>query len=190
VAAPSRAEPAARPSGGRRKLREVWGGDAFPIAEEGLRRIAELYEIEAEIRGQGADARLAVRARVSAKSRVGEKLGYFARHWDGLILFLTDGQIEMDINPARNAIRPLTLNRSEEDRKSVQWMLFPTNAFFAGHDEGGRALARRASLIETAKMNGLEPFSWLTATLEAISAGHAARRIDELLPWNFKPRSS
>ena len=180
---------------GRRKLREVFDSDASPIAAEGLRRIAELYAIEAEIRGLGADARVAARkarsaslvaafrawldaarARVSAKSRVGEKLGYFAGHWDGLILFLDDGRVEMDTNPVENAIRPLTLNRK--------------NALFAGHDEGGRAWARIASLIETAKMNGVEPFAWLTATLQAVAAGHPARRIDELLPWNFKPPSS
>jgi transposase len=180
---------------GRRKLREVSGGDASPIAAEGLCRIAERDAIEAEIRGQGGDARLTVRkarsaplvvafrawldaarACVSAQSRVGEKLAYFARHWDGLILFLDDGRIEMDLNPVENAIRPLTLNRK--------------NALFAGHDEGGRAWARIASLIETAKMNGVEPFAWLTATLQAVAAGHPARRIDELLPWNFKPPSS
>jgi transposase len=110
---------------GRRKLREVFDRDASPIAEEGLRRIAELYKIEAEVRGQDADARRAARqdrsaplvdafrvwldaarARVSAKSRVGEKLAYFARHWDGLIRFLDDGRIEMDTNPVENAIRP------------------------------------------------------------------------------------
>jgi transposase len=180
---------------GRRKLREVFDSDASPITEEGLRRIAELYEIEAEIRGLGADARLtarmarsaplvanfhvwldAARARVSAKSRVGEKLGYFVRHWDGLVLFLDDGRIEMDTNPARNAIRTLTRNCK--------------NALFAGHDEGGRAWARIAPLIETATMNGVEPFAWLTATLEAIAAGHPARRINKLLPWNFVPLSS
>jgi transposase len=128
---------------GRRKLREVWGGDAFPIAEEGLRRIAELYEIEAEIRGQGADARLAARkarsaplvatfcvwldaarARVSAKSyaksRVGEKLSYFARHWDGLIMFLDDGRIEMDTNPVENAIRTL-LNHKDAPFEKRRW---------------------------------------------------------------------
>jgi transposase len=182
-------------SHGRRKLREVFDRDASPIAEEGLRRIAELYAIEAEIRGQGADARLAARqersapliaafrvwlddarARVSAKSRVGEKLGYFARHWDGLVLFLADGRIELDTNPVENAIRPLTLNRK--------------NALFAGHDEGGRAWARVASLIETCKLNGVDPLAWLTATLEAIAAGHPQAGIDNLMPWNFQKRSS
>ena len=180
---------------GRRKLREVFDRDASPIAEEGLRRIAELYKIEAEIRGQGADARRAARqdrsaplvdafrvwldaarARVSAKSRVGEKLAYFARHRDGLSLFLEDGRIEMDTNPVENAIRPLTLNRK--------------NALFAGHDEGGRAWARIASLIETCKLNDVDPLAWLTASLEAIAAGHTASRIDDLLPWHFPKRSS
>ncbi|WP_240722877.1 IS66 family transposase, partial [Poseidonocella sp. HB161398] len=61
------------------------------------------------------------------------------------------------------------------------------NALFAGHDEGGRAWGRIASLIETAKINGVEPFAYLKATLEAIAAGHPKKRIDELLPWNFKP---
>ncbi len=61
------------------------------------------------------------------------------------------------------------------------------NALFAGHDEGGRAWGRIASLIETAKINGVEPFAYLKATLEAIAAGHPQKRIDELLPWSFKP---
>ncbi len=61
------------------------------------------------------------------------------------------------------------------------------NALFAGHDEGGRSWGRIASLIETAKINGVEPSAYLKATLEAIAAGHPKKRIDELLPWNFKP---
>ncbi|PKP63406.1 MAG: IS66 family transposase, partial [Alphaproteobacteria bacterium HGW-Alphaproteobacteria-8] len=88
---------------GRRKLREIFDRDASPIAEEGLRRIAELYAIEAAIAGMTPDARRAVRqvrakplveafavrlagarARVSARSRMGENLAYFANHWDGL----------------------------------------------------------------------------------------------------------
>jgi len=64
------------------------------------------------------------------------------------------------------------------------------NALFAGHDEGGRNWGRIASLIETCKMNGVEPFAWLKATLEAIAAGHPASQIDDLMPWAFKPTSS
>ncbi|NCM96863.1 MAG: IS66 family transposase, partial [Rhodobacterales bacterium] len=71
-----------------------------------------------------------------------------------------------------NLIRPIALNRK--------------NALFAGHDEGGKAWGRIASLIETAKINGIEPFAYLKATLEAIARGHPQSRIDELLPWNFK----
>ena len=64
------------------------------------------------------------------------------------------------------------------------------NALFAGHDEGGRAWERIASLTETAKMNGVEPFTYLTATLEALANGHPQCRLDDLLPWNFRPASS
>lgn len=113
-----------------------------------------------------------MRARISAKSRLGEKLSYIAKHMDGLKLFLDDGTIEMDSNTVERAIRPIALNRK--------------NALFAGHDEGGRTWGRIASLIETCKLNGVEPFAYLKATLEAIANGHPASRIDELMPWNFK----
>ena len=64
------------------------------------------------------------------------------------------------------------------------------NALFAGHDEGARSWGRIASLIETCKMNGVEPYAWIKDTLEKIAAGHPNSRIDELLPWSFKPPSS
>jgi len=60
---------------------------------------------------------------------------------------------------------------------------------FAGHDEGGHAWGRIASLTETAKINGVEPFAYLKATLAAIADGHPQGQIDDLLPWNFKPSS-
>jgi transposase len=180
---------------GRRKLKEIYDSDGSPIAAEGLRRIAEFYKIEAEIRGLPADRRLAERrartkplmddfgiwlkaqlARVSGKSRLGEKLRYIHSHWDGLQVFLTDGRVEIDSNTVERTIRPIALSRK--------------NALFAGHDEGGRNWGRIASLIETCKMNGVEPFAWLKATLEAIAAGHPASKIDDLMPWAFKPASS
>lgn len=73
-------------------------------------------------------------------------------------------------NPVENHIRPIALGRK--------------NALFAGHDEGAKSWATIASLIETCKLNGIEPFAWLKGTLEAIAAGHSASPIDELLPWN------
>lgn len=165
------------------------------IAAEGLRRIAEIYKIEAKIRGTSPDERLAVRqeqsaplvtdfrlwltkqrSRISAKSRLGEKLGYIHRHWDGLQVFLTDGRVEMDINPVENTIRPITLNRK--------------NALFAGHDEGGHTRARMASLIETCKLNAVDPYAYLTATLTAIANRQPASRIDDLMPWAFQKQST
>lgn len=178
----------------RRKLKEVFDRDGSEIAAEGLRRIAEFYKVEAEIRGMGPGQRLSARQartaplvaafgewlqeqrlRVSAKSRLGEKLAYIHHHWDGLQTFLRDGRVEIDSNGVENLIRPIALNRK--------------NALFAGHDEGGKAWGRIASLIETAKINGVEPFAYLKATLEAIANGHPKSRIDELLPWNFNPSS-
>jgi transposase len=178
----------------RRKLKEIFDRDGSEIAAEGLRRIAELYAIEKDIRGASPGQRLsarqarsaplaetfgtwlqAQRLRVSAKSRLGEKLAYIHRHWNGLQTFLTDGRVEIDSNKVENLVRPIALNRK--------------NALFAGHDEGGRAWGRIASLIETAKVNGVEPFAYLKSTLEAIAAGHPQTRIDDLLPWNFHPSS-
>jgi hypothetical protein len=113
------------------------------------------------------------RRKISAKSRLGEKLTYIHNHWDGLQTFLTDGRVEIDSNRVENLIRPIALNRK--------------NALFAGHDEGGVAWGRIASLIETCKINGIEPFAYLKATLTAIANGHPQSRLDDLLPWNFTP---
>ena len=154
-----------------------------------------MYAIEKRIRGEPAEVRLAVRkertaprvkefgawlkrqrARVSAKSRLGEKLAYIGNRWEGLQVFLTDGRVEMDSNVVENTIRPLALNRK--------------NALFAGHDEGAAAWARIASPIETVKMNGVNPHAYLKATLEAIANGHPASEIDQLLPWALTPISS
>lgn len=175
----------------RRKLKEIYDRDGSKVAAEGLRRIREFYKIEAEIRGTSPGQRLTARkartkplmddfglwlkekrSRVSAKSRLGEKLGYISRHWDGLRVFLTDGRVEIDSNPVERTIRPIALNRK--------------NALFAGHDEGGKNWGRIASLIETCKLNGIEPFAYLKATLEAIASGHPADQIDNLMPWAFK----
>ena len=179
----------------RRKLHEIYQRDSSPIAAEGMRRIAELYRIEAGIRGKAHVERLAVRQaqtaplmaefrqwltqqrqRVSPKSRLGEKLGYIHRHWDGLGLFLTDGRLEMDTNAVENRIRPLVLTRK--------------NALFAGHDEGGRTWARIASVIETCKLNAVDPYAYIRDTLTAIANGHPMSRIDELMPWAYATKSS
>ncbi|MAY85357.1 MAG: IS66 family transposase [Pseudooceanicola sp.] len=174
----------------RRKLHEVAQSGTTPIADEGLRQIAALYRIEKDMRGQTPKARLASRqersrpilddfeswlianrARVSAKSPLGEALKYIAKYWRGLTLFLDDGHIEMDSNAVERTIRPIALNRK--------------NALFAGHNAGARNWAMIASLIETCKLNAVDPHAWLAATLTAIAQGHKQSDIDALLPWNY-----
>lgn len=105
------------------------------------------------------------------------------KYWEGLRLFLTDGRIEIDNIEPRSAtgsskrrnvertIRPIALNRK--------------NALFAGHDAGAENWATIASLVETCKLNGVDPQGFLTRTLTAIINGHKQSRIDELLPWNY-----
>ena len=84
----------------------------------------------------------------------------------------------MDTNPVENTIRPTTLNCK--------------NALFAGHDEGDRTWARMASMIETCKMNAVDPYAYLRETLTAIAIanGYPASRIDDLMPWAFQKPST
>lgn len=108
---------------------------------------------------------------MSAKSPVGETLKYIAKYWDGLILFLADGRVELDSNAVERTIRPIALNRK--------------NALFAGHDAGAQNWAMIASFVETCKLNAIDPHTWLAATLTAIAQGHKQSDIDALLPWNY-----
>jgi transposase len=176
----------------RRKLFDLI--DTSEIAAQGVKRIAEIYAIENDIRAQSPAQRLAARqarsrplvedfriwldqqrARVSAKSRLGEKLAYIANHWDGLQIFLTDGRVEIDNNAVENTIRPIALGRK--------------NALFAGHDEGGKNWGLFASIIGTCKLNDVNPFNYLKSTLEALANGHPHSRLDELMPWAFQASS-
>ncbi|MDF2097537.1 IS66 family transposase, partial [Aquibaculum arenosum] len=174
----------------RREVIKATPGKGSPVADELLKQIARLYALEKEIRGQPPAQRLKQRqarsrpivekldtwvgeqrARLSRKSPMGGALAYIANHWGGLCVFLEDGRVEMDNNPVENLIRPLALNRK--------------NALFCGHDEGGASWARIASLVETCKLNGVEPYAYLRDTLEAIAADYPQSRLDDLLPWAF-----
>lgn len=174
----------------RRKLFELTVNNVAPIAEEGLKQIKAFYRIEAQIRGLSADERRIIRqektlprmqafeqwlihsrAQVSSKSPTGLALKYIAKYWDGLNLFLTDGRIEIDNNTVERCMRPIALNRK--------------NALFAGHDAGAQNWAMLASIIETCKLNKIEPHAYLTGVLTAIAQGHKQKNIAELLPWNF-----
>jgi transposase len=172
----------------RRYFYDIAKGGSAPIAEEALQRIAALYAIEAKVRGHTAERRKTARqaeskplvealktwfltqlGRVSGKSVIAAAIRYGLNHWDGLVRYLDDGRIEMDTNAVERAMRPIALNRK--------------NALFAGHDQGAANWACIASLIETCKLNGIDPQAWLADTLDKLVNLWPAARLDELLPW-------
>ncbi|MCF6217057.1 MAG: IS66 family transposase [Emcibacter sp.] len=169
----------------RRNFFKLTKAGLSPVAEEAIRRIGEFYQIEENIRGTSPSARRAVRQgktaplledmaqwlrqemnKTSYKSPIGKALAYVIKHWDGLTLFLDDGRVELDNNTVERSIRPLVINRK--------------NALFAGHDAGGRNWGIIASLIETCKLNNINPQAYMTKTLEALVNGHKQSQIDEL----------
>jgi hypothetical protein len=176
----------------RRGFYEIHRSTGSPLAAEALRRIGELDKVEAEIRGRSAEERRTVRqerskplvdalhawltaqlARVSGKSGLAAAIRYALRHWLGLVLFLEDGRLELDTNTIERAIRPIALGRK--------------NALFAGSDGGARHWAIVASLVATAKLNGVEPLAWLTDVLERMVSGRTrAHELEQLLPWAWK----
>ena len=112
---------------------------------------------------------------VSGASDLAKAMRYAIRHWPGLIVFLDDGRIEMDTNMVERAIRPHTLTRK--------------NALFAGSDGGARHWAIAMTLIQTAKLNGIDPMAWLTDVLERVVSGRTkANELHTLLPWNWQVR--
>jgi transposase len=108
---------------------------------------------------------------ISQKTRLAEAIRYTLSRWQGLTRFLDDGRIEIDSNVVERSIRGIALNRK--------------NALFAGSDGGAEHWAVVASLIETCKLNAVEPLAYLTDVLTRIVNGHPNRRIDELLPWAY-----
>jgi transposase len=170
----------------RRKFYEL--ADTSPVATEVLHRIALLYAIEDEVRGEPAQQRRLVRGehsrviiddlhhylearnrQVSPKAKLGEAIRYALTRWDGLSRFLDDGRVDLDNNAVERSIRPLALNRK--------------NALFAGSDEGGDNWAVIATLIENCKLSGINPHNWLTETLTRLANGHPANSVGDLMPW-------
>jgi len=176
----------------RRRFYELAAAGPAPIASEALRRIAELYKIEDGIRGRSADGRRAMRQEnsrpiivdlepwlreklglISQKTKLAEAIRYTLSRWEGLSRFLDDGRIEIDSNTVERSIRPIALNRK--------------NALFAGSDGGAEHWAVIASLIETCKLNGVEPLGYLADVLTRIVNDHPNSQIDDLLPWAYIP---
>jgi transposase len=174
----------------RRKFYELAQSGPAPIATEALARIAKLYHVESEVRGRAADERRLIRQErsrpvihalepwlreqltlISQKTKLAEAIRYALSRWQGLTRFLDNGTIEIDSNVVERTIRPIALNRK--------------NALFAGSDGGAEHWATIASLIETCKLNGVEPHAYLADIIARIVAGHPQSQIDDLLPWAY-----
>ena len=173
----------------RRKFYELAQVAKAPIAAEAVIRIDRLFAIEREINGHSAEARLtrrrersapilaeletwlrAQRDRTSRKSEIGKAIDYALKRWTALSRFLTDGRICISNNAAERALRGIAVGRH--------------NWTFAGSDRGGERAAAMYTLIETAKLNGVDPQAWLADVLARL-ADHPARRLDDLFPWRW-----
>lgn len=113
-------------------------------------------------------------AQVSGKSDLAKAIRYGLNRWDAFTLFLDDGRVGIDNNPAERAMRPVAIGRK--------------NFLFAGSDAGGERLADALTLIETAKLHGLNPEAYLADTLARIN-DHMINQLDQLLPWNWVPQA-
>jgi transposase len=174
----------------RRKFYEVTvANDKANIAISILEQISEIYKIEADIRGLDPDQRLENRQQYSKKlvdelfanlkkhrnnlpqkSSTVKAINYAINNKDALMRFLDDGQIEIDNNAAERAMRGIALGRKN-------WM-------FAGSDKGGHTAANIYSLIETAKLNNINPWRYLEKVFDVIQ-DYNSNKLHELLPWNI-----
>jgi transposase len=178
----------------RRDFHDVWSATKSEIAREALDRIGALYDIERTITGQPAEIRLAARqehskpkveafrawaeqqlTRIPGKGDLAKAFRYGLSRWPSFCLFLEDGRVAIDNNAAERALRPIGIGRK--------------NWLFAGAATGAETLARAMTIIETAKLNGLDPQAYLADILDRIH-DHKINRLDELLPWNWAPVSA
>ncbi len=174
----------------RRKFHDIHAAGRSPIAQEALTRIAALYAIEAPITGKPPDLRRHARqaeaapllddlrswlditlTKVPGRSDVAGAIRYALSRWTALTRYVDDGTIAIDNNPVERAIRPVALGRK--------------NWLFAGSDAGGERAAAIYSLIQTAKLNGIDPEAYLRHVIGCI-ADHPVNRVAELLPWNIE----
>ncbi len=162
-----------------------------PIAEEALKRIGELYRIEAEITGQPAETRLAARhnraavildalrdwltaqrRRLSSKNALAKAIQYALSRWEALARYAGDGRPAIDNNVAERALRGIAITRK--------------NFLFLGSEAGGERAAILYTVLESAKLNGLDPEGYLADAIDRMTTGHPINRLAELLPWNWQ----
>jgi transposase len=177
----------------RRKFYDVFEATKSPIAEEALKRIGELYKVEAGITGQSAEARLAARQnravpildalrdwltaqrrRLSAKNALAKAIQYALSRWEALTRYVGDGRLAIDNNVAERALRSIAITRK--------------NFLFLGSDAGGERAAILYTVLESAKLNRLDPQAWLSDVIDRMANGHPINRLGELLPWNWQPK--
>lgn len=173
----------------RRKFADLVKAEGSVIAGEAIKRIAELYAIEKQARGKAPDERLRIRQadaksvfdeleawlaaqlpKISGKSELAKALRYALTRMKRLRPYLDRGFLEIDNNCAERAMKAIAIGRK--------------NYMFVGSEGGGRSAAIAYTLIETAKLNGVDPQAWLTDVLGRI-ADHKINQIDELLPWRY-----
>ncbi len=178
----------------RRGCFDEWEQHKSPAAKQALDRIAAIYAIEAhaafapileriELRRESAplvDAFFAwtetTRAKLSAKAKLAEAFRYALNRRAALSRFVTDGRLEIENNIAENAMRCIALGRK--------------NFLFAGSDARGERAAAIYTIVRTAKLNGLNPETYLRDVLTKIAEGHTIIKIEELLPWRIGPQKS
>jgi len=179
---------------GRRKFFDLARLSKAPIAAEAVKRIDALFAIEREINGLMPQERLRVRqersrsliielqtwlreqrARLSKNSDTTKAINYSLNRWDAFTRFLDDGRLCVSNNAAERELRAVALGRK--------------NWTFAGSDEGGRRAAAIYTLIATAKLNDVDPQTWLADVLARLP-DHPAKRIHELLPWDWRPQNT
>jgi transposase len=175
---------------GRRKFFELADLQKAPLAIEAVTRIDAIFAIEREINGLSCATRLAVRAeraqplvsaleswlranrtKLSSKSASAKAIDYMLKRWPTFTRFLEDGRICLTNNAAERALRGIAVGRK--------------NWTFAGSDAGGRRAAALYTLIETCRLNDVDPRVWLADVLARLP-GHPVTRLDELLPWNWQ----
>ncbi|PLX34196.1 MAG: transposase [Hyphomicrobiales bacterium] len=173
----------------RRKFVDVQQSQGSAIAEEAIKRIAKFYGVEKEARGRSPSERGAIRQRkakpvfddletwlhaqlpkISGKSPLARAIRYALSRMPKTRPYLDNGFLELDNNTCERAVKPVALGRKN-------WM-------FAGSQRGGKAMAVAFTLIETAKLNGVDPQAWLTDVLSRI-ADHKINKLDELMPWSY-----